>query len=275
MTEQAPLRVLIVDDEPRARSGIRKLLEPDADIQVVEECGDGPTAVAAISTLEPDIVLLDVQMPGMNGFEVVRAVGVENMPLVIFVTAYDQFALDAFDVNAVDYLLKPFDDDRFVTAIARAKTNLRARELDNLSRRLIGLLERTTGGASAPKLAASASSADERSSFLTRLVVKNAGRVSFVPTDEIDWIEAADYYSKLHVSDEVHLLRETMQSLEARLDPNRFFRVHRSAIVNLDRVKELQPYFGRSHVVILRDGTKLKLSRARREKLATLLDQGL
>ena len=259
MTEQTPLKVLIVDDEPRARSGIRKLLDSDPEVQVVEECGDGPTAVAAISTLEPDIVLLDVQMPGMDGFEVVRAVGVENMPRIIFVTAYDQFALDAFDVNAVDYLLKPFDDDRFETAMSRAKANLRTREMDDLSRRLIGLIARTT----------------ENSRFLTRLVVKNAGRVSFVPTDEIDWIEAADYYAKLHVSGKVHLLRETTQSLEARLDPGRFFRVHRSAIVNLDRMKELQPYFGRSHVVIMRDGTKLKLSRSRRAKLETLLGSGL
>ncbi len=265
MSTPPPLQVLVVDDEPRARSGIRKLLESDSEIQVVDECGDGPAAVEAITALEPDLVLLDVQMPGMNGFEVVRAVGVDRMPLVVFVTAYDQFALEAFDVNAIDYLLKPFDDDRFRTAMDRAKSTLRSRELGDLSHRLIGLLKRTAGESDRHD------EQHDQARYATRLLVKHAGRVFFVPANEVDWIEAADYYVKLHVNDRAHLLRETMQSLETRLDPELFFRVHRSAIVNLDRVRELQPYFRRSHVVILKDGTKLKLSRARREKLEALL----
>lgn len=256
-----PLRVLIVDDEPNARAGLRNLLARHDDVIVAGECADGPAAVDAIARLAPDLVLLDVQMPGMSGLDVVASAGVERMPPVIFVTAYDRFAIDAFDVNAIDYLLKPFDDDRFDRALIRAKQAIRDHEEGDWGRRLLGVLELNLGS--------------EQHGYATRLVVKDAGRVFFVRTEDIDWIEAADYYVKLHVLGTVHLLRESMRALEARLDPQRFFRIHRSAIVNLDRVRELQPYFKRSYLLTLRDGTQLKLSRSRRERLETLLGQSL
>ena len=259
---QELLQVLIVDDEPLARSGMLTLVEKDPELEVVGECGNGRTAVEAILELQPDLVLLDIQMPEMDGFEVLRAVGTDRMPPVIFVTAYDQFAVKAFEVNALDYLLKPFDDERFAHAIERAKRSIRGPEVNGLSQRLLKLLE----AAGSKKVAATAQGA---SSHLVRLVVKDAGKVFFVRTDEIDWVQAASYYVKLHVHGKVHLLRETMNSLETKLDPMCFFRVSRSAIVNLDRIKEIRG----AQVVILHDGTKVKLSKSRKEGLEQLLGQ--
>jgi two-component system LytT family response regulator len=260
----APLRVVVVDDEPLARSGMCGLLARDPELSVVAQCADGAEAVAAIAGLKPDLVLLDVQMPEMDGFEVLRELGPGRMPVVVFVTAFDRFALRAFDVAAVDYLLKPFDDERFDRAMARAKHAVRNAEAGELGRRLMRLVERQ--GAPTPEPAAV-----DPARWATRLVVKSAGRTVFVRVDEVDWIEADDYYAKLHVAGKTHLLRETMGSLEARLDPARFFRAHRSAIVNLDRVREVQFLFRGEHVVILHDGTKLKLSRSRLEKLEAML----
>jgi two-component system, LytTR family, response regulator len=256
-----PLRVVVVDDEPLARTGMRDLLARDPEMEVVAQCADGREAVRAIGALRPDLVLLDVQMPEMDGFEVLREIGAERMPLVVFVTAYDRFALRAFDVAAVEYLLKPFDDERFLRAMQRAKHAVRNAEVGELGRRLAGLLER--GGAEAPREAPAA--------YASRLMVKNTGRTVFIRVEEVDWIEADDYYAKLHVGEKTHLLRESMGSLESRLDPLRFFRVHRSAIVNLDRVREVQFLFRGEHVVILHDGTRLKLTRTRLEKLESIL----
>jgi two-component system, LytTR family, response regulator len=258
----APVRVLVVDDEPLARAGVVQLLATDTEIAVVGEAADGRAALEAIRSLQPDLLILDVQMPELDGFEVLRALPRDRMPAVIFVTAYDQHALRAFEVHALDYLLKPFDDERFADALARAKQTLRSSELGELSRRLVGLLE--DRGTPAP--------ADPR---LTRLIVKHEGSVAFVRVEDLDWIEAADYYVKLHTHGQVHLLRESLTALEARLDPARFFRVHRSAIVNLDRIRELQPYFKGEHILLLQDGTRLKLSRARRENLEARLGQTL
>jgi two-component system LytT family response regulator len=257
----APLRVLVVDDEPLARTGVRELLSRDPELSVIAEAADGRQAVDAILSLRPDLVFLDVQMPEMDGFEVLREVGPERMPSVVFITAYDQFALRAFDVAAVDYLLKPFDDERFAVAVERAKEAVRTHAAGDLGRRLLGLLDSreaagtpgTTGG------------------YASRLLVKSAAKTLFLRVEEIDWIEADDYYAKLHVAGKTHLLRETMASLEARLDPDRFFRVHRSAIVNLDRVREMQPLFRGEHVLILQDGTRLKLTRGRLDKLEAAL----
>jgi two-component system LytT family response regulator len=267
-----PIRVLVVDDEPLARSGIAELVERDIEMEVVGECGDGKSAIQSIRTLAPDLVLLDVQMPEMDGFEVIQAIGPERMPAVIFITAYDQFAVRAFEVNALDYLLKPFDDERFRAAISRSKRALNHNELDQLSQRLIGLLGTTE---QSRESGARTEVPDSEQAYLSRLVVKNAGRVIFVRAEEIDWIEAADYYVRLHVAHKSHLLRETMSALEERLDPARFFRVHRSAIVNLDRIAEIQPYFHGEHVLVLQDGSKLKLSRARKEKLERVLKQAI
>jgi two-component system, LytTR family, response regulator len=265
-----PIRVLVVDDEPLARSGVCELLERDPELAVVGEAANGEEAVELIAELAPDLVMLDVQMPGLTGFDVLRQVGPEKMPAVVFVTAYDQFAVRAFEVNAIDYLLKPFDDDRFALTVARAKKAVRHAHVGELSRRLADLLEKT----GTPVNVQSPLQA-RTSDYADRLVVKSGGRVFFLRSDEVDWIEAADYYVKLHALGKAHLLRETMNALEARLDPKRFFRVHRSAIVNLDRIRELQPYFRGEHMLILQDGTRLKLSRARREKLESVLQARL
>jgi two-component system LytT family response regulator len=272
-----PIRVLIVDDEPLARAGLKKLCEGDPDIGVIVECADGRAAVAAIEQVEPDLLLLDIQMPGMDGFEVLRAVGPDRMPQVIFVTAYDQFALRAFEVHALDYLLKPFSDKRFFDAMARAKQAIRETARHDLGTRLLALLEavglKEQPGAEPIPAATDASSKARPSA--SRIVVRETGRVFFVSADEIDWIEAADYCAKLHVRDRVHVVRESMKSLAARLDPGRFFRVSRSAIVNLDRVREIQPFARGAQIVILTDGTRVTLSRTRKEALARLLGQTL
>jgi two-component system LytT family response regulator len=266
------IRVLIVDDEPLARSGLRKLCEQDPELEVAGECADGLGAVAAIEQVEPDLVLLDIQMPGMDGFEVLRSIPAERMPQVVFVTAHDRFALRAFEVHALDYLLKPFGDRRFFDAMARAKQSLRRWNAGELRARMLSLLEEVAGEGSP---GASGDSGDPASPFASRIVVRERGRVFLVRADEIDWIEAADYYAKLHVRDKVHLLRESLKSLAGRLDPSVFFRISRSAIVNLDRIREIQPYGRGALIVILEDGTRLTLSRSRKEALARQLGESL
>jgi two-component system LytT family response regulator len=258
-----------VDDEPLARQNLRILLKEDPDIEVVGEAGSGREAVALIREHSPDLVFLDIQMPEMTGFDVLDKMDASQIPAVVFVTAYDKYALRAFEVHALDYLLKPFDDARFEKALRRAKEQIEQREVSELSQRLVALLEDRDGSRSAEKPAR-----QQQQQHLTRLLIKSAGRVFFLKTDEIDWIGAEDYYVKLHVGPKGHLLRETMNDLEARLDPQKFLRVHRSAIVNLDRVKELHQHFNGDYVVVLHDGTELKLSRSRREHLQTLLGTG-
>jgi two-component system LytT family response regulator len=257
-----PLRVIVVDDEPLARSGVAQLVRRDAELTVVAECADGRAALEAIERLRPDLVLLDVQMPELDGFEVLQQLDPRRLPAVIFVTAFDQFAVRAFEVHALDYLVKPFDDARFEAAMRRAKLELREGDGEQLTRRLTGLLEQLAGSAAAQ-------------GFLSRIVVKMAGHVRFVRVEELDWIEAADYCAKLHSGDKVHVIRESLQALEQRLDPARFFRVHRSAIVNLDRVRELQPDPRGEHLVVLQNGTRLKLSRNRRGELENRLGQAI
>jgi two-component system LytT family response regulator len=229
---------------------------------------DGSSAVSQIHQMQPDLILLDIQMPEADGFEVIREVGPDRMPRVIFTTAFNQFAVRAFEVNALDYLVKPFDDERFAAALERAKQALATAEVGDLGRRLASLL-------AASGTSSGSGTATLSEPYPQRLVVRDQGRSVFVRVDELDWVEAADYYVKLHVGRQVHLLRETMSAMENRLDPGRFVRVHRSAIVNLDRVKEIQPYFHDEHVVILQDGTRVRLSRSRRVRLETLLGQRL
>jgi len=262
----APLTVLIVDDEPLARAGLAGLLARDADVEVVGECGDGRSAAERIRSLRPDLVILDVQMPEMNGFDVIRAVGPEQMPPVVFVTAYDRFAVKAFEVHALDYLLKPFDDERFLEAIDRAKRSIRQGGVDALSRRLLALLGQESARPSA---------SPPDGSWLTRIVVKKPGSTFLLSVDDIDWIESADYCVRIHSRGKTHVVREAMTRLEQRLDPRRFFRAHRSGIVNLDRIKEVQPAFHGDLLLILHDGSQVKLSRSRRAALEERLGQGL
>jgi len=252
MTEpKSPARVVIADDEPLARERLRTLLADQSWVQIVAECQNGNEAVDAVTRLQPDLVFLDVQMPGSTGFEVIETIGPERMPLVIFVTAFDKYALKAFDVHALDYLLKPFDRERFEQALARARDQLERRTNGDFERRLLELVQDLKP--STPRL--------------ERFVIKSGGRVFFVRADEIDWIEAAGNYVKLHVGTDAHLFRETMNALEAQLDPDTFFRIHRCHIINIERVKELQPWFNGEYVVFLRSGTRLTLSRGYREKL--------
>jgi two-component system LytT family response regulator len=244
------IQALIVDDERLARKRIRSLLKNERDVEVVGECADGAEALAAIRKQSPDLVFLDVQMPEMDGFQVLQEVGGDRMPAVVFVTAYDKYALRAFEVHALDYLLKPFDEDRFGEALRRAKEQVLGGSNGELHGRLIALIEHLRSG--------------ER--YVDRLLVKASGRVLFLKTEDIDWIEAAGNYVRLHVGKESHLLRETMNTIETRLDPAHFLRIHRSTIVNLDRIKEMQPWFSGEYVVLLKDGTELRLSRGYRDK---------
>jgi two-component system LytT family response regulator len=255
-----PIRTLIVDDEQMARASIRILLGDDPEIELIGECGSGVDAVSAITSRAPDLVFLDVHMPRMNGFEVLAAIGEHRPFVVVFVTAYDAYALEAFDVQALDYVLKPFDDRRFQRALDRAKDQIRHARIDHLANELVHVMG---GGAATDKPAAPEP--------VERIVIRDGGRTVFVPLAEIDWIEAADYYVQLHVGAKTYLHREPMRDLEARLDPRRFVRIHRSTIVAIDRVAELRPSAHGDHCVRLRDGTDLKLSRARRGRLRVLL----
>jgi len=266
------IRVLIVDDEPLAREGIRLLLEGESDIEIVGEAADGAEAIAAIESLHPALVFLDVQMPGMSGVDVLEKLDGANIPEVIFVTAYDQYALRAFEHHALDYLLKPFDDERFHDALTQARKRIRERGADRLGQRLMALLSEYRGGGE-DSATEDKPPAQTAAPFAHRLAVRTSGRIYFLRTEEIDWIEAADYYVKLHVGSKSHLMRESMNKLEKQLDPEMFLRVHRSSIVNLDRVKELHAGGGTDHAVVLQDGTRLKLSRSRRERLNRLLNR--
>jgi two-component system LytT family response regulator len=259
------IRTLVVDDEPSARNGIKRLLRKDAEIEVVGEAGNGRDAAERIRSLQPDLVFLDIQMPEMTGIQVVEAIGPQNAPVVIFVTAYDQFALRAFEVQALDYILKPFDDDRFYAVLERAKEHVRRSRSSDLGDRLEALL-RSYGAPASPTPAPPPSGA-----FLTRILVKEAGTVRFQPVDTIDWIEAADYYAKLHIGEAIQLVRHTMNELERELDPGQFVRVHRSAIVNVSRVKEIRVDYQNHHIVVLRSGVRVPLSRSRKEVLESVL----
>ena len=249
------IRAIIVDDEPLARKTIRLLLAQDGDVEIVGECRNGGEAISQIRTKDPDLVYLDVQMPGKTGFDVLRALDHATMPVIVFVTAYDQYALRAFEEEALDYLLKPFDDARFYRTLKRAKKMLRHEDADEQARRISSLLGEKAQSAKSPK-----------SRYVSRILVKSSGRVFFLKTDDIDWVDAADYYAEFHVGKKSHLLRESMKSLETKLDPSKFYRIHRSTIVNLDRVKELQPRRGGESLVLLHDGTSLTLSRNRRRE---------
>ncbi|MGH7595280.1 MAG: LytR/AlgR family response regulator transcription factor [bacterium] len=249
------IHTLIVDDEPLARERIRALLADEPDIEMIGECANGHEAVGAIQRDKPDLLFLDVQMPELDGFDVLQMIGAERMPAIIFVTAYDQYALRAFDVHALDYLLKPFDRERFQKALQRARLQIQQAQDGDLTQRLLAFLENLQ---------------PERK-WLERLVIKSGGRVFFLKVEEIDWIEAAGNYVRLHAGRESHLLRETIKNLETQLDPKKFLRINRSTIVRIDRIKELQSWFNGEYAITLQDGARLTSSRGYREKLDALL----
>jgi two-component system LytT family response regulator len=256
----ASIRVLVVDDEPLARERLLDLLAHEPGVEVIGTADNGIAAVEAIKTVHPDLVFLDVQMPGKTGLDVVRDIGVEAMPATIFVTAFDQYALRAFDVAALDYLVKPFDDERFEQAFARARRLIELRDLGKLREQLLAVLQQ--GGATTQPAAAPASSA-----YLERIAVEMRGKVRVVPVDQIDYITASGPYAELHTGDRTHIIRETMQTLEERLDPRQFIRIHRSAIVRLPLVDTLLRGAGGDYEVQLKGGLRLPVSRSRREEL--------
>ena len=252
---EAPLRIrtLIADDEPIARRGVRLLLERDRGVEIVGEASGGVEAADMILRLRPDLVFLDVQMVGCDGFETLRRVGPEAAPVVVFVTAYDEYALRAFEFNAVDYLLKPYDDIRFAAALDRARDLVLRKRSDGVDDRLARLLAHIEGEGR------------------DRILLKSSGEIIFLKTAEIDWIEAEGDYVKFHVAGRTHLMRGTMAALEDRLDPARFIRIHRSTIVNADRLRKLSPSFEGEYAVVLQDGTKLRLSRGYQDRIKSLL----
>ena len=258
----SPLRILVVDDEPLARQRVLDLLSAEPDAEVVATASSGREAVAALGEHRPDLVFLDVQMPGLTGLDVVREVGPQAMPATVFVTAYDQHALEAFDVHALDYLLKPFEDGRFRQALARARDRVRLREVDALRARLVDLL----GGGDAP-----APLAPAPPRYLERVAVEMRGQVRVVPVEDVDFIRADGAYAEIHAGEAVHVVRERMQALEEKLDPRQFARIHRSTIVRLDRVEALLTAAGGDYAVRLRDGRRLRVSRSRRDDLARRL----
>ena len=251
-----PFSTLLVDDEPLAREGLRMLLANDADVSVIHEAKNGREAVEAIRTTRPDLVFLDVQMPEMDGFEVVQEVGAERMPAVVFVTAHDKYAIQAFEINAIDYLLKPVTEERFAKALARSKALLQSKQTAEPNRQILSLLETLA----APR------------SALKRLAVRSAGKTIFVDIEDIDWIEAAENYVQLHAGRVEHLLHVTMNTLEKSLDAELFLRIHRSVIVNVKRIKQLQPVMHGEFVITLENGVRLQSGRSYTERLKTLAE---
>ena len=254
------ITALIVDDEPLARKFIRRMLEKHSSVEIVAECGNGREAVTSILEVKPRLVFLDVQMPEMDGFTTLEILGAECLPQIIFVTAYEQYAIRAFEIHALDYLLKPFDQPRFDKALNRVfEKSADRRQTQTEQRQIAALLENVA----------------RKPHYLERLVVKTGGRIIFLKTTEIVWIQADDKYAHLHTSGKSHLVRQTLGALEAQLDPQKFVRIHRSAIVNIERIKELQTMFTGDHTVVLENGTKLTLSRSYKNKLFEFLGNPL
>lgn len=255
------IKTVIVDDEPLARERIRTLLEGEADFEIVAECDGGAAAVEAVDSLKPDLLFLDIQMPEIDGFDALDAMEPENLPAVIFVTAFDQYAVKAFEVHALDYLLKPFDKERFQEALARVRNRIETDKEDPsaLTEHLAKLLDDVRS--------------ERRSS--DRILIKSEGKIFFLSTREIDWVEAAGNYMRLHAGSETYLMRETMAGMEKRLPSDHFVRIHRSTMVNFNRIKEMQPAFSGEFTVILQNGEELKLSRKYRAELESRIGKPL
>ncbi len=259
MNQPNKIKALIVDDEQLARKMIRRLLDGHGEIEIIGECENGREAITAIETAQPDLVFLDIQMPEVDGFAVLESLTGKHLPHIVFVTAYDQYAIRAFEVHALDYLLKPFDRERFEQALERALAQIESEKDSHLNQRLLSLLGEHTGA----------------TNYLGRMIIKNDGRVFFLKTDEIFWIEAQGNYVLLYTERQKHFFREAISSLESKLDPHQFKRIGRSAIVNLDQVRELQVWSRGDYKVVLRNGAELKLSHRYRENLSKYLGGNL
>lgn len=254
-----PLRALIIDDEPLAREGVRMLIGADPEINIVSEVDNGRDAVTAILEFSPDLIFLDVQMPEQDGLSVLRHIPKDRLPMVVFVTAFDRYAIDAFEAHALDYLLKPVEADRFAVTMARVKSRFRERELSGITDRLLALMKDTE------------SLSGQQKSYIERVPVPYAGKVQIVPVATIDWAEAEDDYVRLHVGKSSHLIRKTLSAFEGELDPKQFIRIHRSHLINAARLKELRPQGQGEYSVVLTDGTELKLSKTYKDRIAALL----
>lgn len=267
-----PIRTVIIDDEPLARNRIARLLKDRDGYEVIGEFGAPRDALVALAELDPDLVFLDIDMPEMDGFELLERLDRDSAPVIIFVTAHAEHALRAFEFSALDYLLKPFDNERFEHTLARATTSIRNEDAILLRRELRQLVEHHWVGTRSDEPTDISSGAVHN---LDRIMIRDGERIFFQRVADIDWIEAADYNVRIHVGSTVHQMRDSLSNLEEKLDPKRFARIHRSVIVNIDRIVELQPYFNGAYVVLLEDGTELRLSRRRRQALADLLGRSL
>lgn len=251
------IRVLVVDDEPLARRGIRQLLDSETDFEIVGECKNGREAVSALEKLSPELIFLDIQMPLLDGFSFIEKVGAQNLPEIVFVTAYDEYAIRAFEINALDYLLKPVDPERFQKTLERVREQIKNKQPRQMEQKLAALLENL-------KL-------PESEKYLERIAIKENGRVTFLNIDEILWISSEGNYVGLHTKGETHLLRETMDAIERKLDSRKFLRLRRSTIVRIEQIKELHPLFNGEFEVVLKSGTRLASSRRYRKNLDALL----
>ena len=250
------IRTLIVDDMPLARELIKESLAGEEEFEIVAECGDGGDAIAAIKTLKPDLVFLDVQMPEVGGFEVIEYIGIEQMPVVIFVTAYDEFALRAFEACALDYLLKPFKKARLIRTLERAKREINLKHVGRLDQDLTHLMAEVKRGGN----------------YLQRIIVKSGEQTILLSVAEIDWISGAGNYLEIHVGKEIYLIRERLNTMERKLNPDTFSRIHRSTIINLNRIKAMHRMFHGDHLIYLNNGTELNMSRTYYEKLLLQLN---
>lgn len=269
------IRAIVVDDESLAREVLLVMLGNDSEIEVIAECRNGREAVKIIREQSPDVVFLDIQMPELDGFQVVEEIGAERMPVTVFVTAYDKHALRAFEAHALDYLLKPFDYDRFESALQRAKNFVRQKKLGEMSENLFAALQDLKPLSGAAPLQTDAGKNEKANSTkpLERVVIKSGGRIYFLKTENIDWVEAAGDYLTLHSGDKTHLIRETMSNFYGELDAKKFLRIHRSTIVNVERIRDIQPLFKGEYVITLIGGKRLKSSRGYRRELQSLLDE--
>jgi two-component system LytT family response regulator len=253
--QKTQMRVLIADDEALARRRVREMLRGEPDVEIIGECSNGTETAEAITSLKPDLVFLDIQMPGASGVDVASTLEGTTRPMVIFITAHDQYAVRAFEINAVDYLLKPFDRERFAQTLERARLAFRSRRDTRVNEEILSLLGELRS----------------RNQYLDRILIKNNERVIIIKAEEIEWIEAQGNYIRIHFGKQSSLMRETLGNLAAQLDPKRFVRIHRSQIVNIDHILELQPWSHRDYRVVLRNGTQLTLSRTYRDQLYQLL----
>ena len=259
------IRVIVVDDEAEARQGIRQLLANDQDVELLSVCRNGLEAIQEINASAPDLVFMDIQMPEINGFDVLNSIKLDPFPMIIFITAYDQYALKAFEIHAIDYLLKPFTNDRFYRSLEYAKQQIRESG-DEAHQKINSILKGYANDADPDRLI-------HENHSQNRIVIKSSGKIYFVPLDEIRWIEAFDYYIKIHVKDQFYLVRETMKKMETKLPADRFVRIHKSAIINMDFLSELEPHFNGEFLIKLRNGKALKVSRSYRKNLDVFLNE--